>query len=143
LKVLAVSQNLARGRQRLAGTFASDVHILEMLEKTEVWPQGTGLYCVMRAGDLTVNHSRFQIAPVTNANEEICALWSNILGLSFVLVLETSVLTNLPQLAGAVFRPRSFRIRHPLGPHELLLTWADGNPHRGDMTLEFLRDVDA
>jgi hypothetical protein len=143
LKALAVSQNLARGCQRLAGTFASDVRILEMLEKIEVWPLGTGLYCVMRAGDHTVNHSRFQIAPVTNVSEEICALWTNILGLSFVLVLETSVLTNLPQLASAVFRPRSFSIRHPSGSHELLLTWADGNPHRADMTLDFLRDIDA
>jgi hypothetical protein len=142
LKVLAVSQNLARGRQRLAGTFASDVRILEMFEEIGAWPEGAGLYCVMRAGDLAVNHRRFQIAPVTNASDEICALWTNILGLSFVLVLERSVLTNLPQLAGAVFRPRSFNIRHPSGSHELLLTWADGNPHRGDMTLEFLRDVD-
>jgi hypothetical protein len=115
LKALAVSQNLAQGRRRLAGTFAGDVRILEMLEKIGVWPQGTGLYCVMRAGDLTVNHSRFQIAPVTNTSEEICALWTNILGLSFVLVLETSVLTNLPQLATAVFRPRSFSIRHRRG----------------------------
>jgi hypothetical protein len=143
LKALAVSQNLARGRQRLAGTFASDVRILEMLEKTGVWPEGTGLYCVMRAGDLTVNQSRFQIAPVTNSSEEICALWTNILGLSFVLVLEASVLTKLPQLASAVFRPRSFIIRHPSVSHELVLTWADGNPHRGDMTLDFLRDIDA
>jgi hypothetical protein len=143
LKALAVSQNLARGRQRLAGTFASDVRILEMLERIGAWPQGAGLYCVMRAGELVVNHSRFQIAPVTNVSEDICALWTNILGLSFVLVLEPSVLTNLPQLASAVFRPRSFNIRHPSGSHELLLSWADGNPHRGDMTLDFLRDVEA
>jgi len=85
----------------------------------------------------------FQIAPVTNVSEDICALWTNILGLSFVLVVEPSVLTNLPQLASAVFRPRSFNIRHPSGSHELLLSWADGNPHRGDMTLDFLRDVEA
>jgi hypothetical protein len=143
LKALAVSQNLARGRQRLAGTFPSDVRISEMLEAVGAWPQVTGIYCVMRAGDLAVNHSRFQIAPVTNANEEICALWTNILGLGFVLVLERSVSTNLPQLASAVFRPRSFNIRHPSGAHELLLSWADGNPHRADMTLNFLRDVDA
>jgi hypothetical protein len=143
LKALAVSRNLARGRQRLGGTFASDVRILGMLEEIVAWPPGTGLYCVMTAGDLTSNHSRFQIAPVTNASEEICALWTNILGLSFVLVLETSVLVNLPQLASAVFRPRSFNIRYPSGSHELLLTWADGNAHRGNMTLNFLRDVDA
>ena len=138
-----MSQNLARGRQRLAGTFASDVRILEMLEKIGVWPQGTGLYCVMRAGDLTVNHSRFQIAPVTNASEEICALWTNILGLSFVLVLETSVLADMPQLASSVYRPQSVSIRHPSGSREILLTWNDGNPHRGDLTLDFVRDVDA
>jgi hypothetical protein len=143
LKALAASQNLARGRQRLAGTFTSDIRILDMLEQIGVWPPGTGLYCVMKAGDLTVNHRLFQIAPVTNASEEICALWTNILGLSFVLVLETSVLKNLPQLASAVFRPRSFSVRHSSGSHELLLSWADGNPHRGDMTLDFIRDIDA
>jgi integrase len=80
-----------------------------------------------RAGDLTVNHNRFQIAPVTNSSEEICAPWTNILGLSFVLVLETSVITNFPQLANAVFRPRLFAIRHPSGSPEILLTWVDGN----------------
>ena len=141
LKALAVSQNLARGRQRLAGKFASEIRILEMLEQIGAWPQGTGLYCVMRTGDLVVNHSRFQIAPVTNASEEICALWTNILGISFVLVLELPVLTNLPQLASAVFRPRSIKIRHPSALHELLLSWADGNPHPGDMTLDFVRDL--
>lgn len=142
LKALAASQNLARGRRRLAGTFASDVRILEMLEDIGMWPRGTGLYCLMKAGDLTVNHSRFQVAPVTNGSEEICALWADILGLSFVLVLETSVLANLPQLESAVFRPRSFSIRHPSGSHELLLAWDDGNPHRGEMTLKFLRDIE-
>jgi hypothetical protein len=142
LKALAVSKNLARGRARLAGTFASDVRILEMLEAIEGWPEGTGLYCVMRAGDITVNRNHFQLAPLTNLSEEICGLWTNILGLSFVLVLETSVMTNLQQLAGAVFRPRSISIRHPSGSHELLLTWADGNPHRGDMTLAFQQDVE-
>jgi hypothetical protein len=142
LKALAVSKNLARGRERLAGTFASDVRILDMLEEIEAWPEGTGLYCVMRAGDLTVNRNHFQLAPITNSNEEICGLWTNILGLSFVLVLETSVLTDLPQLAGAVFRPRSIGIRHPSGSHELLLIWADGIPHRGDMTLAFQQDLE-
>jgi hypothetical protein len=142
LKALAVSKNLARGRERLAGTFDSDIRILEMLEKIEAWPQGTGLYCVMAAGELAVNQNHFQIAPLTNSSDEICALWTNILGLSFVLVLETSVLTSLPQLAGAVFRPRSITIRHPLRTHELILAWADGNPHRGDLTLAFQRDID-
>ena len=140
--VALLHENLARGRQRLAGTFASDVRILEMLEETEVWPEGAGLYCVMRAGDLTVNRNHFQLAPITNSNEEICGLWTNILGLSFVLVLETSVLTDLPQLAGAVFRPRSIRIRHPSVSHELLLIWADGIPHGGDMTLAFQQDLE-
>lgn len=142
VKALAVSKNLAHGRQRLVGTFASDVRILEMLEKIDAWPEGTGLYCVMRAGDLTQNHNHFQIAPVTNSSDEICALWTNILGLSFVLVLDSSVLTDLPQLAGAVFRPRSISIHHPSGSHELLLAWADGFPHRGDMTLAFQSDVE-
>ena len=142
LKALAVSKNLARGRERLAGSFASDVRILEMLEKIEAWPAGTGLYCVMRAGDLTVNRNHFQLAPLTNSNEEICGLWTNILGLSFILVLETTVLTHLPQLASAVFRPRSISIRQPAASHELLLTWADGIPHGGDMTLAFQRDVE-
>jgi hypothetical protein len=79
LKAMAVSENLGMGRKKLAGDFASDIRVLEMLENIRAWPMGTGLYCLMRAGEMTQNHNRFQIAPITNGRYEICALLTNVL----------------------------------------------------------------
>ncbi len=64
LKTMATSGNLARGREQLSGAFSSDVQVLDMLDDPRHWPEGTGLYCVMNAGDLTENHNRFQLAPL-------------------------------------------------------------------------------
>ena len=70
VKVMAESQNLSQRGERLAGAFATDIRTLEMLERIESWPEGTGLYCTMRTGDLATNDNRFQIAPLTNQNTE-------------------------------------------------------------------------
>ena len=142
LKALAVSQNLARGRIKLAGKFASDVRIFEMLENPLAWPEGTGLYCPMKVGDTTVNHNRFQISPITNSDEEICGLWTSVFGINFILVLDAAMLTGIPQLANAVFRPKAFKIRQPTAAYEILISWSDGKRHRGEITLEYVRDID-
>jgi hypothetical protein len=70
-KAAAVSRNLARGRERLSGTFARDEAILDMLDDPRHWPEGAGLYCIMNAGDLTENTVRFQFQPLTNEHDDI------------------------------------------------------------------------
>jgi hypothetical protein len=139
LKALATSGNLATGRRRLAGEFATDIRLLDMLGDVQSWPQGAGLYCVMRAGDLMYNHNHFQIAPLTNLKGEINGLWTNIVGLSFVLLLEPALLPYIPELARAVFRPAKIIIRHPSSSHEVNLSWDDGKRHREEMSLSFVR----
>ena len=88
IKALAVSGNLARGRQRLSGDFSSDIQVLDMLDDPKKWPKGAGLYCIMLAGQMTQNYNRFQIAPYMNARDELSGLGINIMGLDFVLMLE-------------------------------------------------------
>jgi hypothetical protein len=53
---------------RLAGAFAGDVRVLDMLDDPMQWPDRAGLYCLMNTGDLTENHNRFRIQPYTNDN---------------------------------------------------------------------------
>jgi hypothetical protein len=141
LKAMAASGNLAAGRQRLVGEFATDIRLLDMLGNVQSWPRSTGLYCVMRAGDLTYNHNRFQIAPLTNLRGEINGLWTNIVGLSFVLLLEPALLPTIPELAGAVFRPGKVIIRHPPSIHQVILSWDDGKRHREELSLALVRRV--
>ena len=73
-KAAAASRNLARGRERLTGTFARDEAILDMLDDPRHWPEGAGLYCTMNTGDLTENTARFQFQPLTNERDDIEAL---------------------------------------------------------------------
>jgi hypothetical protein len=141
LKALATSGNLAAGRQRLAGEFATDIRLLDMLGDVQSWPQSAGLYCVMRTGDLTYNHNHFQIAPLTNLRGEINGLWTNMVGLSFVLFLEPALLPHIPELARAVFRPGKIIVRHPSSIQEVILSWDDGKRHRDEMSLAFVRRV--
>ena len=105
LKAMAASGNLASGQEKLPGAFSSDVRVLDMLDNPSLWPDSTGLYCIMRAGELTENHNRFQLAPLSNERGEVGGLWTNILGLSFILMLEPLDIAQNPQLATAVFRP--------------------------------------
>jgi hypothetical protein len=76
-----------------------------MLDDPHQRPEGGGLYCIMNTGDTTINHSRFQLQPLTNAEEVIEALALNILGISFVLFLATPDEDRNPFLHGARYRP--------------------------------------
>jgi hypothetical protein len=71
---------------------------LDMLDDPKHWPEGSGLYCVMNAGDVTANHNRFQLVPYTNSREEISGLGVNFMGLDFILLLEPSDFSLIPQL---------------------------------------------
>ena len=122
-KAAAVSKNLARKKERLSGIFSQDKVLLDMLDSPIHWQDGAGLYCMMKTGDLATNHPRFQLQPLTNDEDDIEAMALNILGLSFVLLLEPLDLAKYPFLRDAKYRPephRHFVSRfNPLGHDEL------------------------
>ena len=138
IKVMATSGNLSQGQVKLSGEFASDVRVIEMLDNPHQWSPGTGLYCVMNAGDLTQNHNLFKLAPLTNQQGEISGLWTNMMGLSFVLVLEPWALLQIPQLAKAVYRPGQIIVTTPNSANWIVLSWDDGFEHEQTMSLKFV-----
>jgi hypothetical protein len=140
-KAMAASGNLARGRHRLSGAFASDVQVLDMLDDPKHWPEGSGLYCVMNAGDVTANHNRFQLVPYTNSREEISGLGVNFMGLDFILLLEPSDFSLIPQLKRATFRPNQIVISFPFSTNWIALSWEDGKQHTRSLELKHLRNL--
>jgi hypothetical protein len=141
VKALAASKNLARGRQWLSGAFASDVQVLDMLDDPTNWPEGAGLYCVMKTGEKTENHNRFQLQPYTNQNDEISGLAVNILGLTFILMLVTPDMATTIQLKGARYRPGKISISYPSSTNDIAISWVDSRSHNETLFLQFLREV--
>jgi hypothetical protein len=140
-KALAVSGNLARGRRRLSGAFASDVQVLDMLENPINWPESAGLYCVMLTGHVTQNHNRIQIAPYTNARDELSGLGVNMMGLDFALMLEPPNIALSPTLQQAKFRPGELVIAYADSTNRIALSWEDGKPHPDAMSIKHLGAV--
>jgi hypothetical protein len=139
-KAVAVSRNFARGRERLSGAFSRNEAILDMLDSPEQWPDGAGLYCTMNTGDLTVNHPRFQLQPLTNDQDDIEALALNILGLRFILLLESPDAGRYPFLREAKYRPRRIAISHPSSTNWVTMSWDDGKAHE-HLTVQFVKPV--
>jgi hypothetical protein len=137
-KATAVSKNLARGRERLTGAFSRDTTILDMLDDPQQWPDGAGLYCTMNTGDRAFNHKRFQLQPLTNSQDEIEALALNILGLSFVLLLEPLDVSKYPFLQGARFRPGRVMVSYPTATNWLTMSWEDDKAHE-PLTMQFVQ----
>jgi hypothetical protein len=137
-KAAAVSRNLARGRERLSGTFSRDEAILDMLDDPRHWPEGAGLYCIMNAGDMTENTPRFQFQPLTDENDDISALVINIMGFRFVLLLEAPDMSKYPFLIGARYRPSRILISYPTSTNWVTLSWEDDKKHE-ELTLKWLR----
>lgn len=139
-KAAAVSKSLARGRALLSGAFSRDAALLDMLDDPRHWPEGAGLYCTMNTGDRTFNHTRFQLQPLTNAQEDIEALALNILGLSFVLLLEPPDEGKYPFLSGARYRPGRIIIAYPASINWLTMSWDDGRAHQ-PLTMQFVQPI--
>jgi hypothetical protein len=137
-KAAAASRNLARGRERLSGTFARDDVMLDMLDDPRHWLEGAGLYGIMSTGDLTENTPRFQFQPLTNEHDDIEALAINIMGLRFVLLLEAHDLTKYPFLSGAKYRPGRIEISYPASTSWVTLSWEDDKPHE-TLTVQWLQ----
>lgn len=101
---MAVSGNLAHGRVKLPGAFERGVDIIRMLEHVDEWPEATGLYFIMPTGSRLINHTRFQLQPwYGDAPNELVGLWSNFLGLEFVMMIAAP---NVLQLAVPAFGHR-------------------------------------
>jgi hypothetical protein len=139
-KAIAVSKNLARGRKPLPGAFSRDTAILDMLDDPRHWPAGAGLYCTMNTGDRAINNQRFQLQPLTNSEESIEALALNILGLSFVLLLEPLDEGKYPFLRGARYRPARIIVAYPSSTNWLTMSWEDGKVHE-ELTMQFVQPV--
>jgi len=128
-KAAAVSRNLARERERLSGAFSRDDKILDMLDDPRGWAKGAGLYCTMNIGDITENMPRFQFQPHMDENDEIEAVAINIMGLRFVLLLESPDLSKHPYLVGAKYRPNRIVVSYPTSTNWITLSWEDENKH--------------
>jgi hypothetical protein len=128
IKAMAASGNLARGQQKLSGAFSQDIQVIELLDNPIQWPSTAGLYCVMQKGETMENHNRFQIAPLANDNGEISGLSCNILGVSFLLMLEPMDLHDNPHLRDAVFRPNQIVIKDRASTSWLAFSWDDDLP---------------
>ncbi|GLR90911.1 hypothetical protein [Bradyrhizobium iriomotense] len=139
-KAAAVSKNLARGQTPLSGSFSRNPAIMDMLDDPCHWPEGAGLYCVMNTGDTMMNHPRFQLQPLTNAQEDIEALALSILGLGFVLLLEPRDVGKHPFLQGAKYRPGRIAISYPTSTNWLTMSWEDGRVHEA-LTVQHVRPV--
>ncbi|MGF6658984.1 hypothetical protein QF000_000628 [Paraburkholderia atlantica] len=139
-KAMAVSGNLAKDNHKLSGAFAHDQALIGMLDDSGEWPDGAGLYCVMNAGDHMVNHSRFQLSPLVNDNEEIVGLQLSILGLIFILLLDQRNHERYEFLAGAKYRPGRISIVHPQAVHWLTMSWEDDQAH-DSLTLQFVKSL--
>jgi hypothetical protein len=137
-KAAAISRYLARGKERLSGTFAHDEAILDMLDDPRHWPKSAGLYCTMNAGDLTENTVRFQLQPLTNECNDIEAMVFNIMGFRFVLLLEPHDLTKYPFLSGAKYRPGRMVISYPTSTSWITLSWEDDKAHEA-LTVQWLQ----
>jgi hypothetical protein len=103
LKAMAVSPNLARGRERLPGTFHRDISVIEMLDDHRAWQPSAGLYFVMTTGARFVNTPRFRLQPwFDNAQQEIIGLWASFVGLEFVMMIAAP--TIAPSGTGYIVR---------------------------------------
>ena len=94
----------------------------------------------MNTGDMTENHARFRFWPLTNAQDEIEAVEVNILGLGFVLLLETPDLSKHAFLRGARYRPSRIVISSPRSTGRVTMSWDDGNAHE-PLMMRFVRRV--
>jgi hypothetical protein len=130
LKALAVSGNLAKGRQRLPGLFQEDARLIDMLDDPTQWPERTGLYFTMRPGARTENRNHFQLAPLYGiANDIIAGLIANILGIPFLLMVEPPDMSQSPSLQAAIYRPGSIWVTVGVITNKIDISWDDKLVH--------------
>ncbi|MBR1034173.1 hypothetical protein ACVI1J_010423 [Bradyrhizobium diazoefficiens] len=131
LKAMAVSGSLAQGRVKLPGAFERGVDIIRMLEHVDEWPEATGLYFIMPTGSQLINHTRFQLQPwYGDAQKELVGLWSNFLGLEFVMMIAAPNVLQSPGLKNWLYRPSAIDVLIGKSKRQIGLSWQDGRLHR-------------
>jgi hypothetical protein len=134
LRAFAVSRNLGRGRERLPGQLSVDATFVQMLDDPLSWPDGAGLYCVMRPGDLATNNPRFRMQPHMNDHGEVAMIAVEMMGLVCVLSLQPP--ENIKP-EDAMYRPSELVIRHPRVTHFCLLSWDPAVRSGGAVTMQY------
>jgi hypothetical protein len=76
-----------------------------------------------------------------NQNDEICGLGVNIMGLGFVLMLESLDFALNPHLKDAKYRPGQISVSYPSSTNLIAISWEDGRQHEDALSLRFLREV--
>jgi hypothetical protein len=131
LKAMAVSPNLARGRERLPGTFHRDISVIEMLDDHRAWQPSAGLYFVMTTGARFVNTPRFRLQPwFDNAQQEIIGLWASFVGLEFVMMIAAPTIAAVPTIGNWLYRPSGLEISIGGSRCSIEFSWEDSLPHR-------------
>jgi hypothetical protein len=96
----------------------------------------------MQTGQRTYNYNRFQLAPLYRiANDIIAGLTADILGLSFLMMVEPPDMAKSPSLKTARFRPSCIKIKIGTAINQIDMSWDDGVPH-GPIELTFLNRVE-
>jgi hypothetical protein len=142
LKAMAVSGNLARGREKLPGAFERDIDVIKMLDDHLAWPDASGLYFIMPSGSRMMNN-RFRIQPwFGDAQKEIVGLWASFVGLQFVMMIAAPDVSRSPELKNWLHRPG--RIDVSIGPSRRLieLSWDDQRAH-DPVVVTFERSIQA
>lgn len=75
-----------------------------------------------------------------NEEDEINGVAVNIMGLTFVLMLEASDLTAMPHLKTAQYRPSQICVDCPNSTNWIAISWDDNRQHR-TVSLQFQRTV--
>ncbi len=92
-----------------------------------------------------LNHSRFQLIPwveTIHGKDEIVALKVNILGFSFVLLLEPFDPERFPELVTANYRPGRIEIQYAKSISWITISWEDSHPH-SQLSVQHVKAVDA
>ncbi|WP_136615556.1 hypothetical protein [Bradyrhizobium sacchari] len=130
LKAMAASGNLASGRVKLPDLFQGDVDVVRMIENPLSWATATGLYFVMPSGSRFINNTRIQIQPwYGESRQELVGLWTNFLGLEFVLMIAAPNVARSPALGHWLHRPGRIKVRTGGSVHLIELSWADLRKH--------------
>ncbi len=129
LKALSVSGNLIAEGDVLEGKFSRDIDVLEMLDDTQAWPDGAGLYCVMTPGAISADYREIQMVPTGSNPGEISGLWTSFFGVSYALMFEGFDASLDPEMQHAIYRPGAIIVEHPHATRRIILSWEDGKTH--------------
>jgi hypothetical protein len=130
LKALAVSGNLASGREKLPGAFERNIDVIKLLDDYTAWPEATGLYFIMPTDSRMRNDKRFKIQPrYDDAQKEIVGLWTSFVGIEFVMMIAAPDINKSRELRRSLYRPGRLEFSIDAFRKLIELSWDDGRVH--------------